>query len=231
MEDEQNIEKLQIEYYDVEAGWMNIRLKAGDKMYEERMSHVFDPLPDLKLWLEAIVLGVEQTSFTFNNEGSMIKFNAKRRWVNRKINYLLTIIWEDGNKIEFQVLVDKKQMIDAFYTTLVNFFNSDKYVPRKWERQTIYDKIEKYFKINHEQILDYCAKLSKQELIDLFKTIEADVADWWIENDYPQDYDTQSFEDKRENMKYLLEKNANPYDGTSLSDFCSEIIEKYLNEK
>jgi len=81
------IEKLEIEYYDAEAGWINIRLKAGNKIYEERMSHVFDPLPDLKCWLEAIVIGVEQTSFTFDNEGNVIKFDAQRKWINREKKY------------------------------------------------------------------------------------------------------------------------------------------------
>ena len=223
------IEKLEIEYYDAEAGWINIRLKAGNKIYEERMSHVFDPLPDLKCWLEAIVIGVEQTSFTFDNEENVIKFDAQRKWINRKKKYLFTIIWEDENRVEFQVLVDKKQMIDAFYSRLVSFYKSDKYNPREWEFHITHNKLCSFLNLDYSQLIDYCAKLSKLKLIELLKGIEANEAVWWIEDDYPTDYDAKSFEDKREDMKELFENNANPYDGLSLSDFRSEIIENYLN--
>ena len=223
-------EKLQIEYYDAKAGWINIRLKSCDKMYEERFSHVFDPLPDLKCWLEAIVIGVEQTSFTFDNEGNVIKFDVQRKWINCETEYLFTITWEDENRVVFQVLVDKKQMIDAFYSSLVNFYNSDKYNPKEWEFSITHNKLCNLLNLDYSQLIDYCAKLSKQKLIELLNEIEADEAVWWVEEDYLTDYFNKSFEDKKEDMKVLLNNNANPYNGMSLSDFRSKIIENYLNE-
>lgn len=229
---EKSIEKLQVEYYDVEYGCFPFRLKAGDKLYKDVMSCYWDPLPDLKHWLEALAIGVEQTSFTYDNEGQIIKFDAQRKWVNREIRHLFTISWEDKKRIEFQVLLDKKQMIDAFYTTLIKFFKSADYDPKHWEWHSLHSKLEKYLDMDYSQLLEYCVRLNKQELIELLKKIEANDIYWIEDGDfYSKEYKQKTFEERKENMKELLNENANPYGGTSLFDFRSEIIEKYLNKK
>jgi hypothetical protein len=69
------IEKLEVEFYDCVVGWLRLKISAGKQCENLSFSHCFDPLPDLKCWLEAIALGVEQTSFSYNPEGSVIKFD------------------------------------------------------------------------------------------------------------------------------------------------------------
>ena len=248
MEREEQLEKFDVEYFDVEAGWMMINLKQGDQTYEERMSHVFDPLPDLKSWLEAIVIGVEQTSFTFDNEGNDITFDARRHYGRYdEPLYRLSIFWRDHYPVEeqlkFQAIMSQKQLVSEFYNKLVKLFNSDEYNPKAWEQHIIHEKLQKKLNMNYEQVLDYSAKLNIQELIDLLKSIEADNTVWDLELDcdyeyysevfdelvnWRKGYDKQSFDVKREDLKRVFAANAYPYDGLSLSGFRSEIIEKYL---
>jgi hypothetical protein len=68
-------EKIKVKFYESVVGWLRLKISAGEQYANLSFSHCFDPLPDLKCWLEAIALGVEQTSFSYNPEGNIIKFD------------------------------------------------------------------------------------------------------------------------------------------------------------
>jgi len=224
------VKNLQVKFSDAVAGCLPIQLKAGNKKYVDCFSCYWDPLPDLKHWLEAIVIGVEQTSFTYDNEGQNIKFDAQSLWIDREKKYLFTITWIEGNRVEFQVVVDRKQMIGAFFNGFVKYFKSDKYNPLEWEFHAIHDKLYNLLALDYEQLVDYCAKLNTQELTALLERIDDVRGVLWVDDYVSKDYNKKTFEDKREQIKKMLKQNANPYEGMSLANFRSEIIEKYLKE-
>ncbi len=70
--------ELQLTFSNAEAGWIDLLFIYNNTVVKERISHCFDPLPQLKIWLESIVLGAEQTSFSYNNEGAIIKLDFER---------------------------------------------------------------------------------------------------------------------------------------------------------
>ena len=73
-----DIEKLVVKFYEVEAGWFRFKLNIGEQFFDGQFSSVFDPILDFKYWLEAISIGVQQTSFRYNPEGNIIEFNFKK---------------------------------------------------------------------------------------------------------------------------------------------------------
>jgi hypothetical protein len=194
------------------------------------MSHVYDPLPDLKRWLEAIAINVEQTSFTFDNEGNFIKFDAQRRYQSDKCQ--LSVIWEDDienkNNLEFQAEVERKQLVEAFYCSMINMFESDKYEPRQWEWKSMHQQLCQMLEMNYVQLVNHCLNISKQQFAELLsrgRNNNTEPDDWNI----PDNYDTLNIEEKKPIVYQMLNQvNVNPYDGTSKKDFQSEIIENYL---
>ena len=58
-------ENISVDFYDVDAGWIYFKVKVGEQLFDGRFSEVFDPIMDFKKWLEAIAIGVQQTSFDF----------------------------------------------------------------------------------------------------------------------------------------------------------------------
>ena len=226
MEEVQNIEKLQVEYFNVEAGWINIRLIAGDKVGEkvfvERMSHCFDPLPDLKHWLETISLGAELTSFTINCEGNIVQFDVFRKKDDDRCCF--SVYQKDVNRLVFQAFVSTKQLVEAFYCGLINLFDSDKYNPEEWEWKPLYENLE-----HGKNTYAYIGN-RRQELTELLSDAASNGTepdDWDIPDDY-FDYKNVSFQYRESILQKLLHTNVNPYNGTSKKEFQSCTIEKYL---
>lgn len=265
MKKENNIEELHIEFGDTEAGWMNINFIYMDKKYQERMSHCFDPLPEMKTWLENIANGAEQTSFAYDDEGTIVKFDFEYRTYLRIIDsghpvlasrdpieiftisypYFGNKRYEDDRdkeelllkeqqnmaekvKIVFRIEVERKKLIHAFYMGLINFFQSKEYRPLEWEFHSTHDKLGKKLNLDYNQLIEYCEKLNKTELINLLNEVNANDAVWWLEEDF-DNFDNESPNEKRTIIVDLFDTNANPYDGTSMQKFRSEKIEKYLN--
>ena len=216
-----NAEKLTVEYHNVEAGCMPIRITAGEKIYNDCFSCYWDPLPDLKKWLESITLGTKQSSFTYDNEGQIIKFDIFQKHDDE---YCFSVYWEDEKKLEFQAIVDTKQLVEAFYCGLINLYDSDAYAPKEWEWKPLYKNLQ-----YGNNTYAYLGK-SKQELTELLSDAASDGTqpdEWDIPDDY-FDYQKMSFEDRETILQELLHTNVNPYDGMSKKEFQSEIIEKYL---
>lgn len=162
MRDKAKIEILIVDFYEVEAGWLAFKLTVGQQTYKDRFSHVFDPLPDLKYWLEAISIGVQQTSFQYDNEGEDIKFDFERVCWDREV---LTIseAYEDG-EIFIQANIDRQQMIKAFYLGLLTFASSDKFISKEWEVEYLKERLCKILNINEETLVEQFADLNKKEL-------------------------------------------------------------------
>ena len=233
MKPKKTLEKFAVEYFDVEAGWIRIKITSGEKAYYNRFSHYWDPLPDLRIWLESITQGAEQCSFTYDNEGQIIKFDFQRTFFNTKnrtrFEYendlcCFSVYWEDEKRLDFQAIVNKKQLVKAFYCGLINLYDSEEYSPLEWERKPLYENL-KY----GSNIYGYISK-RKQELTEILSDATNDGTkpnDWDIPDDY-FDIKNVSFEYRKSILQKLLRINVNPYDGMAKKEFQSEIIENHL---
>lgn len=159
------ISKISVEFYEAQAGWIRFRISADDQIFENRFSEVFDPIIDFKNWLEAISIGVQQTSFKFDPEGDDIKFNFERVSWDKEV---LTISepYEDG-KVFLNANVDRKQVVKEFYMGLVNFSKSENYKPEEWEVEYIKERLCKIMRISEESLIDYLLDLERKELMTL----------------------------------------------------------------
>lgn len=166
MRDKPKIELLTVDFYEADAGWLRYKLTIGQQIFDNRFSHVWDPLPDLKHWLEAISIGVQQTSFQYDNEGEGIKFDFERVCWDREV---LTISEAyENEEIFIKSNIDSRQIVKAFYLGLLTFASSDKYSSNEWEVEYLKERLCKILNIDEETLIEQLADLDKKELSELF---------------------------------------------------------------
>ncbi len=159
------IELLKVEFYTVDAGWIRYKLTAGKQSFEDRFSEVFDPMPDLKHWLEAISIGVQQTSFQYDNEGNEIKFDFERvSWDSETL--IISDAYEDKN-VFIKVNIKRQQIIKAFYHGLLNFARSDKFQSNQWEVEYLKERLCKNLNMDEDSLIQQLTQLDRKELGDL----------------------------------------------------------------
>lgn len=155
-------ETILVDFYKVDGGWIYFKVKVGEQLFDGRFSEVYDPIMDFKKWLEAIAIGVQQTSFEFDPEGNDIKFDYERVCWNREV---LTIYepTEDG-EVFIKANVNRKQVVKEFYLGLVNFSKSDKYKPAEWEVEYFKERLCEIMKINEDELIRQMLELDRKEL-------------------------------------------------------------------
>lgn len=242
--EDKHIEQISIEFHTVEAGWLRFTMNVGEQSFSDSFSYVFDPLPHLKAWLEAISLGVQQTSFIYNNEGQEFKFNFDApSWnINRLSIYNVYNPSKDNQSIN--AIVDRKQMVEAFYKALLKFAHSEKYERRQWERERLKDVLCRHAKATEEEVITKLLGLDREQLdlvlgkaedpygITCIFDSDEDTGDKEYSWNMPLDYDQYDSDKKRQYLiESLNEKTFIGYDGMSLIAFQSDIIDGYLSDR
>lgn len=160
-----NIQDLNVNFYDVKNGWILYEFSAEKQSLKTRFSDFNYPLQDLKKWLEAISIGVQQTSFQYDDEGKDIKFNFERVTWDRDI---LTISDPISLKnVYIKIQINKKQVVSAFYNGLLNFASSEKWNSEEWEIKYIHDILCAKLSIDKETLINKLISLDNKELREL----------------------------------------------------------------
>jgi len=190
-----NIEDLTVDFYEVDSGWLFFKLTIGQQTFDGRFSEVFDPLLDFKHWLEAISIGVQQTSFEYDPEGNDIKFDFERVSWDR---YELTISepYEDG-EVFIKATIDPKQIVKAFYLGLLTFAASDKFKSEEWEVEYLKERLSKMLDKDEETLIAELAELDKNELGELL-----------FNSDPSYTVSFPTAKDKSEEMKLFIETSV-----------------------
>lgn len=246
-----------VEFFDVNSGWMNFKITVGKQTFANRFSNVFDPILDLKAWLEAISIGVKQCSFDFDNEGNEFKFDYTRLGYDR---FVFTVSECCEDKIYITDWVDPKQLVKAFYHGFLNFVNSEVYHFYEWEEYSYKSKLHDLLQIKGKQLIDHLMSLSTIEFQNLIFSLnphfsydfpgvtdkeelkELNIKYVINDNILPEDikmvktpiydfmplnYEVMSKEEKLRFVSEVL-KNVNGQYGANVRKFKSSIIEKYL---
>lgn len=123
---------------------------------------------DFKHWLEAISIGVMQSSFWFDPEGEEIMFNFKRESWDKEV---LTISELYGNDKTFiKAEIDRRQIVKAFYLGLLNFAASDKFKSEEWEVEYLGERLCEIFNMDEESLIEQLIELDREKLSEvLFK--------------------------------------------------------------
>ena len=191
MGNEKLISDIEVQITDCDAGWLFFHVIINKKKIEVSFSHVWDATPDLKSWLEAICVGVQQASFIANEEGYFKKFQFTK--IDKSDINLFSIrtfseddmfedVLEITSKISHNenditllekdvVFVNTNQLVQAFYKAFITFSKSDRYKILDWERYSfliyLFDKnLEK----NEKALVERLALLSIDK-IEMYFTL------------------------------------------------------------
>ncbi len=155
---------LKIDFQSVQYGLIYFTLTLGEKSFETNFSDVFDPILNFKKWLEAICIGVEQCSFWFDTEGQDIKFDFEQTAYDRAV-FTVTQPFDDA-EIFLSDYVDRRQIVEAFYSGLLNFCNSPKFEKYEWEGNVFSEYLTNLLKLDYETLLTDLSKLGRKQLND-----------------------------------------------------------------
>lgn len=138
-------EPLTVRFEGCEAGWIDFRLTAGQQTLSLRASHLFDPLPDLLAWLEAISLGLQRGGWTLDEEFQRVQFDihevAPQPIFGRRSDPVLLTVRPDGNVAPLSCTLTRRDLVRAFDGALRDFVTSDRYRPAEWERLSLGDQV------------------------------------------------------------------------------------------
>ena len=250
---------LKIDFEAVRYGLIYFTITLGDKSFETRFSDVYDPIPSLKKWLEAICIGVQQCSFWFDTEGKDIKFDLARVSYDKEL-FTVTEPYDDA-RIFLSDYPDRRQLVEAFYFGLLEFRNSPNFIQEEWEIEYMWERLITILKVDYETLLNEFSKFDREELKRLlFKTdpkylascpsapemeafgylvddflgneipSEYEIVRTPMEWNIPEDYDDWTSEQKKALVKKCLDEATSGQEGTKIVDFKSKIIEDYLNQ-
>ena len=216
-------EHLVVDFHEARAGWLYFKIKVDGQEFDGRFSVVFDPLLKLKHWLEAIVVGVEQASFQYDSEGPITKFDFERMGWDKGVFSVSDTYENEKNFIKANV--HKQQLIEAFYLGLLTFANSHKYRPKEWEVECIKDRLCSELNVDEETLVRQLLELNRTALGQLLAEFKMPYTEWCV----PSDYDSWTKMEKAEFVLDCINAQTNEYEGTPIDDFCSLIIEEFLN--
>lgn len=253
------IQHLDVEFYKVEAGWLRFFIETKEWKSFFRFSVVHDPILDLKYWLESIAIGVQQTSYIFDSEGEVMKFDFQEfKWKDACF-----LISEEEEGLIFTSYVSRRQLVEAFYLGLLKFASSDAFVSEEWEVEYGYERLCKTWDTDLDSAMNKLLELNRSELIKLlfdlnprFSVHFPDAGSPYEEAGFlytmakqdgkkpeglrmertpilpeiPEDYNYWSRSKKELFLHDKLEEEVSAYSGTKIDDFRSVIIETYLRK-
>jgi len=253
------IKELIVDFEEIRYGLLYFTITLGDKSFKTNFSDVFDPILNFKRWLEAICIGVEQCSFSYDPERDEIKFNVESISYDRDIFTVSYYCGDDETLLSDYV--DRRQIVSEFYLGLLNFRDSPKFEKYQWEKEVFADRLTNLLGIGYESLITELAKLGRKQLNDWLckadprrlrpapaEDEEADLAILLkselsnsektfnresdrseIEWNIPLDYSNWNVDEKRKLVEECLSENCSLHEGIKIKDFKSKIIEDYLN--
>lgn len=226
-----NIEDLQVDFYKVDSGYIFFKLAVGTQRFKGSFSEVWDPLLDFRHWLEAIAIGVQQTSFHFDPEGTSINFNLNRIACDNDVLIISELCAAPG-QFFIKASVDRKQIVRAFYRGLLDFAKSDAFDHGEWEIETLADRLGKMLHLEYQALLGYLSGLRRVELVQLLDRADPPYDGVPDTTGYVSaDYDGWAEAPKRAYLKNLLNAGIGSYRGMKISGFQSQIVEQYLEDE
>lgn len=225
---------LTIQFGRVRWGLLHFTLSLGDESVETNFSDVYDPMFRLKHWLEAIAVGVEQCSFSYDPEGNDIRFNFRQVTYDRNE---FSVAYSYSTKDDEPLLigdVDRRQLVECFYRGFLDLDASRDFDRYQWEPEPYWHLIQTETGLDINSIIDEVIQLERLEvvLLDHRLSIERDndfapAPFYW---DFPVGYDELPKDEKRTLLRKRLEMGSNQgQSGTKLAEIRSDLVESFLS--
>lgn len=137
---------LSASFGDCEYGWMDFRLEADGRAAQIWLSEIFDPLPALIAWLEAIARGGPECRLEIDEESCVaVLLTSSPQGIDGAGPREVTLqIWEKYKPLEppvFECRVSRFRLVQAIYTALHEYGQSDKFDPRHWSPHTLAERV------------------------------------------------------------------------------------------
>jgi len=138
-----NTNKLTVNFNKLHGGWIEFTIKYDEQFFDGQFSVVYNPLMDLKHWLEAIATGVQQTSFVYDREGAYIKFDFEQDYYDNQMKFTVSEPDNEDEQIFINCKTTRRKIIKDIYLGLLNFAASDT-IKVKWieEKRNGYEWID-----------------------------------------------------------------------------------------
>ena len=146
MEGLHRTDKVQIHFDTIENDLFPFNLKIGEQLFSTRFSDVYNPIPDLKHWLEAIAIGAQQTSFIYDTEGQEIKMDFNNEDKAKAVFWVYDNLVNPEKFYYLKAIVYRKQLVEVFYNGLIEFVTAGGFNNTAWEE--LYDTSFTYFRSN-----------------------------------------------------------------------------------
>ena len=169
-----------------EAGWINFRVTSGPDTLELQASHIYDPLPALLAWLEAITFELPRCGWTLDEEGALVAFDVAEaepaESLVRKPTSMRLTVTPDYAAPPLTCTLGRRSLVRTFYQAVREFVNSDRYRPGEWERQSLGDRVAEKTGLDPDHWIDelLTTALSRRELQKRFWQIHGGTltGDW-----------------------------------------------------
>ncbi len=194
-------ESLTVKFSNCDAGWISMAISSDGTVLNARLSHWLDPLPDMLAWLEAIAVGVNECSFTVDEEGTYVQFCACRSYKNDRAYTTLTIT--PSYDVEpIKSTLPTFDLVETIYRSFREFSESDVYLPEQWEHFTLNRKLTEKLGISAEDWIDSAIGMSSRELQKAIWLLDPSI----IVNPKPDD---ESIGTEAELLELTCESRAN----------------------
>lgn len=149
-----------VKFLDCDSGWIHLHVSHGGDTLKINLSHVFEPLPSLLAWLEAIAVGVDECSFEIDEEGTMVMFRASSRGGGN-----IRVRIEPSYEFKpFDFNLPARQFVGTIYQAFIDFSRSSEYKPQQWEMFTLADSVIERSGLTCQQWVNSLLSVNKREL-------------------------------------------------------------------
>jgi hypothetical protein len=233
----QGAKEIRVENTFAYYGLIYLEITLDDKYFVTNFSDAYDPLYAFKHWLEAICIGVEQCSFSFDTEGDEIRFDFRRRRWNDGV----FTVKADYGEVYLADYVEVYQLVEAFYCGFLKMGAATGALRGYAQFETFGKRFKNLFNIDEESLIDVLASLNRRELKKALFSIDP----WYCVRErkrngktvitkrpelfrIKKEYDEMPELEKRKYIEGYLWIETCLYNGAGISDFRSEMVESFL---
>ena len=152
-----------------------IRIDTDEKSFSIYFSDDVNPLFEMKAWLEAIVTGVQKTSFVFNGEANPIVFEFEN--IGNTEGILKIVELENKNSVLIEVDCSIYHVIRTFYKALIDYWEDFRFIDMIEHSIQLGTMITKQLRIKRKTLLE---KLVDMEKEDVIKCAESAITSYYL---------------------------------------------------
>lgn len=136
--------KLVVDFMLPNAGWIHCRIRPLHEKFAISCTHIWDPFREFIAWLEAIAGGSDSATWLVDQEGSCcrLQFYGGSSSIDDKADYIVALSSYGSLERVRGARIERRQLIEGFYTAFRAMADSPDYQPREWERHPDYPSLD-----------------------------------------------------------------------------------------